>query len=155
MQQSLSVSTPSASHVLNTLPSSYYVDLAPPMSRQSLGAASWSLLHMIAAMYPCHPSAEQQQHALSLITSLSYLYPCHMCASHFRTLIASSPPQVQSRSALSLWMCEAHNTVNIRLNKATVNCSLISSLWPSELRECGCDADNSDNVDEQEQVEQC
>jgi len=119
--------------------SPHWIDLAPPMSRESLGAATWSFLHSLAAVYPEDPSADQRHYALSLFISLSHLYPCPICKEHFQQFLQSQPPRVDSRSELSRWLCEAHNSVNERLQKPLVDCSAVQRLWPPELKECGCD----------------
>lgn len=68
---------------------------------------------------------------------LTRMYPCAECAHHFADLVAASPPNVASRAAFSRWMCEAHNTVNRRLDKPTFNCDLVQARWAGV--ECGED----------------
>ena len=72
----------------------------------------------MAALYPIHPTAEQRRAAAALLSSLSVLYPCPVCREHFSRTVERAPPTVGSRSELALWMCDAHNQVNLRLDKA-------------------------------------
>lgn len=131
------------------------IDLHPPLSRATLGHSSWALLHTIAALYPSHPSTEQQNYAHSLIYSLSALYPCTICAKHFRHYIEQNPVKVHTATEFQLWLCEAHNSVNRRTGKPQFDCSTVQKYWPPHLAEdCGCDkdtestsSDNNDNED--------
>lgn len=44
-------------------------------------------------------------------------YPCKVCGQHFSQLMDEFPPVIQSRQSFMLWMCQAHNKVNQRLQK--------------------------------------
>ncbi|KAL4445310.1 hypothetical protein ABPG77_011135 [Micractinium sp. CCAP 211/92] len=99
------------------------------VSREEVGRATWTFLHTLAAQYPEHPTRQQQKDAKNLVDILTRMYPCGECARHFRELVRQSPPAVGSRHDLSMWMCEAHNTVNRRLGKPTFNCALVESRW--------------------------
>ena len=119
------VNTAEATSLLSELPSlpvsphstSRWADLTPPLSRESLGQATWAFLHTMAAVYPEQPSEVEQQSARQLLEALGWLYPCAVCAQHFRVTLAAQPPRVGSRRELSEWLCEAHNSVNARLDK--------------------------------------
>lgn len=63
-------------------------------------------MHTMAAYYPEKPSEEQRAAARNFIDSLSNLYACSHCAEHFREDLKESPPCVESRASLSIWMCE-------------------------------------------------
>ena len=45
------------------------------------------------------------------------LYPCSECAEDMRADLAQSPPRVSSASEFSLWLCQLHNKVNVKLGK--------------------------------------
>jgi len=141
-------SSSSSSSVLST---SVLVDLSSPLTRESLGTATWSLLHTLSALYPCHPTEQEKIHARSLINALSVLYPCKSCARHFRAFIASSPPSVDTRHSLSIWMCEAHNSVNHRLNKQMIDCNTIHELYPAKLNDCGCSVQQEEEEEEKKE----
>jgi hypothetical protein len=51
-------------------------------------------------------------------------------------------PAVLQRASLSEWLCHAHNSVNVRLNKPVFECAAeaLALKWPPKLDEdCGCD----------------
>jgi len=85
--------------------------LEVPPNREELGRATWTLLHTLAANYAETPSSHTRASALALMNALGELYPCAECASHLRRQMARTPVTVDSRSALALWLCEAHNKV--------------------------------------------
>jgi len=80
---------------------------ACPPDREELGHHSWTLLHTLAAYYPEKPTDAQSNAARGFISGLATLYPCSHCAEEFRGGISESPPRVESREALSVWMCQA------------------------------------------------
>ena len=109
-------------------PASRWSDLTPPLSRESLGQATWSFLHTMAAVYPEQPNELEQRAARQLLEALGWLYPCAVCADHFRSTLSARPPTVGSRRELSGWLCEVHNEVNGRLDKLKSVASTPSSL---------------------------
>ena len=48
---------------------------------------------------------------------LARLYPCSDCAEDMRSDLVESPPRVTSASEFSLWLCQLHNKVNIKLGE--------------------------------------
>ncbi|KAJ2780989.1 Flavin-linked sulfhydryl oxidase of the mitochondrial IMS [Coemansia javaensis] len=111
-------------------------DDCPPDS-QTLGRATWTFLHTMAAYYPERASEKQQDTMRALLSSFSQFYPCGRCASHLREEMARDPPQVATRSALSLWLCQTHNKVNEMLGKDIFDCSKVDERWrdgPSDGR---------------------
>ena len=50
-----------------------------PPDREALGAATWTILHAMAAYYPESPSREERAAAAGVIGSLALLYPCMHC----------------------------------------------------------------------------
>jgi len=118
-----------------------YINLEPPLSRATLGHASWSLLHTMAALYPDAPSLAKQASMRAFLDALGELYPCAMCARHFRAYLRAHPlPSPLDGPALRQWLCEAHNDVNRRTDKPLFDCALIDQKWPHKLQQdCGCD----------------
>ena len=57
-------------------------------------------------------------------------------ARHFQKLLAQHPPNATSRQSLQGWACNVHNLVNVRLEKAEFNCSMVAEHW-----QCGCAED--------------
>ncbi|KAL1500274.1 hypothetical protein AB1Y20_012941 [Prymnesium parvum] len=109
-----------------------------PPDREELGTHSWTLLHTMAAYYPEQPTDEQRTAARAFIDSLSKLYACTHCAEHFREEIREDPPRVESRAALSVWMCKAHNRVNSMLGKPEFECVLekLDRRWRTGEAHC-------------------
>jgi len=120
------------------------ISLKPPISREELGHATWSLIHTMASKFPETPTDTQKTAAQTFLQSLGELYPCGTCGKHFRQLLLEFPPQVQDRDAFMNWACMAHNMVNVRLEKTTFECAIPTLLeyWPDKLRnDCGCSDD--------------
>ena len=109
---------PSSSLLLSPSLSSDLADLSPPLSRESLGQATWAFLHTLAALYPTSPTAEEKDAALALLGALRLLYPCPKCREHWTEMWERRPAEVGSREELQRWMCDAHNEINVRLDKA-------------------------------------
>lgn len=112
-----------------------YEERGPP-TKQELGQAGWTLLHTMAAKFPERPTARQQARAVAFLRALGDLYPCELCASHFRMHMQQHPIASTSREELSLWMCEAHNEVNVRNGKEAYYCDI--GVLDSRWKDCGC-----------------
>ena len=104
-----------------------------PESRNELGKGTWSLLHIMASTYPPNPSPEIIQDHKLFFQLLPRIYPCPDCRNHMRQMFQELPPQLESRSSFMNWICEAHNRVNIRLNKPVFDCAKHDERW-----DCGC-----------------
>ena len=57
-----------------------------PADRESLGKASWTVLHTIAAYYPKLPSVEEQTQMTSFLKLFTDFYPCPDCREDFQVL---------------------------------------------------------------------
>ncbi|KAI7960950.1 hypothetical protein MJO28_001439 [Puccinia striiformis f. sp. tritici] len=111
-----------------------------PADSHRLGRHTWTLLHTIGSYYPVEkPSQIHQESTLQLIKSLSIIYPCQPCASHLQDYLAKFPPQIENRSKLERWLCEAHNDVNVRLGKEVFDCSSVSKRWRDGWDDGHCD----------------
>lgn len=104
-----------------------------PESRGELGKGTWTLLHIMASTYPVIPSPEIKQDHKIFFQLLPRIYPCPDCRGHMRQMFQEFPPQLDSRRDFMLWLCEAHNMVNRRLNKPTFDCEKLDDRW-----DCGC-----------------
>ncbi|KAJ3368125.1 hypothetical protein GGF31_006833 [Allomyces arbusculus] len=109
----------------------------PPDSIE-LGRHTWTFLHTAAAYYPEIPTDADRSAMTSLVYSLGRLYPCAPCASHLRTYVAHDPPKVESRDAISQWMCRLHNDVNKNLGKPQFDCSRVMERWRESLDRARC-----------------
>ncbi|TFY61734.1 hypothetical protein EVJ58_g4322 [Rhodofomes roseus] len=112
-----------------------------PPDVEQLGRATWTFLHTTAAYYPEKPTSNQRVNMLTLLRSLPVLYPCSHCASHLDTNIKENPPDVSGRVALSRWLCERHNDVNVRLGKLRFDCSIekTDERWKNGPSDGSCD----------------
>ncbi|ORZ35408.1 ERV/ALR sulfhydryl oxidase domain-containing protein [Catenaria anguillulae PL171] len=110
----------------------------PPDSIE-LGNHSWTFLHTSAAYYPDSPTPQHQSAMAQLLQGVSQLYPCGWCATHMREYMQAHPPQLESRTAVSQWMCVMHNDVNRRLGKPEFDCSRVMERWKEslDLARCG------------------
>lgn len=115
-------------------------DHCPPDVEQ-LGRATWTFLHTTAAYYPEKPTTTQRVNMLTLLRSLPVLYPCSHCASHLGENLKENPPDVSGRVALSRWLCERHNEVNVRLGKEKFDCSIdkTDERWKDGPSDGRCD----------------
>ncbi|CCM04173.1 uncharacterized protein FIBRA_06335 [Fibroporia radiculosa] len=112
-----------------------------PPDVEQLGRATWTFLHTTAAYYPERPTPNQRANMLSLLRSLPVLYPCSHCASHLEDNIKTHPPDVSGRVALSRWLCQRHNDVNVRLGKSSFDCSIekTDERWKDGPSDGSCD----------------
>mgnify|MGYP001273508592 CR=1 FL=1 len=93
-----------------------------PLNKETLGVASWSLLHTIAVNYPENPTTEEQKTMRSFLMNFAEVYPCKECKDHFQKQIKSHPPTLKSQTEFQEWICFQHNLVNRRLGKKLFNC---------------------------------
>ncbi|KAL1918207.1 uncharacterized protein VTP21DRAFT_3473 [Calcarisporiella thermophila] len=112
-----------------------------PPDAEQLGAATWTFLHTMAAYYPDTPTPPQQEGMTSMLRHFSWFYPCGHCADHLRKEMKTRPPRVETREALSKWMCEVHNEVNERLGKEKFDCSIgnLDKRWRDGPEDGSCD----------------
>ncbi|KAA8495815.1 FAD-linked sulfhydryl oxidase ERV1 [Porphyridium purpureum] len=99
------------------------------VDRETLGRATWTFLHTLAAAYPERPSVERQRKTSLFMTLFAELYPCETCADGFQEIVANHPPRTQSNAAFARWMCEVHNEVNVSIGKPVYDCSRASERW--------------------------
>ncbi|KAF9927770.1 hypothetical protein FBU30_002887 [Linnemannia zychae] len=119
--------------------SSFNYEAECPPDREVLGRATWTFLHTMAAYYPDKPSVMEQNTMKSLLTSFSQFYPCGHCAEHLREEMKVDPPKVESRKALSWWMCGMHNKVNEMLGKDIFDCNKVDERWRDGPSDGRCD----------------
>ncbi|KAF4121554.1 mitochondrial FAD-linked sulfhydryl oxidase [Geosmithia morbida] len=110
-----------------------------PPDVEELGRSSWTLLHSIAASYPKTPSPAQQSDLVSFVHLFSRLYPCWVCAEDFKGYISREPPQAKSRDDFGMWLCRAHNDVNVKLGKPMFDCSKWLERWKTGPADGRCD----------------
>lgn len=120
-------------------PPAYNYDAAAPDSA-SLGRATWTFLHSLAATYPERATAAEQRQMASFLAILGNVYPCWYCAEDFRGWMAGgedadknkvnpNEPKLAGRDEFGDWMCRAHNAVNDKLGKPLFDCAQWQRRW--------------------------
>jgi mitochondrial FAD-linked sulfhydryl oxidase len=89
---------------------------------ESLGRATWTFLHTLAAAHPAVPSAAETARAARFMRDFAAVYPCAPCAESFREIVDRRPVDAASGPRFARWMCEAHNDVNRELGKDVFPC---------------------------------
>ncbi|KAI9276658.1 ERV/ALR sulfhydryl oxidase domain-containing protein [Phascolomyces articulosus] len=110
-----------------------------PADVESLGNATWTLLHTMAAYYPDRPAPSQMESMKTFISSFSEHYPCWYCKEDFKKAIEKEPVKVGSRKKLSEWLCRRHNEVNAKLGKEQFDCTKVLERWLNGPPDGRCD----------------
>ena len=83
------------------------------------GPPLWQFLHVASFAYPESPSTERQQAMLDFLQAVGRVLPCSKCRMHYgkhcKTCLL--PEVVRSRSALTHWLVDLHNEVNLLTGK--------------------------------------
>mmetsp|Transcript_8564 Transcript_8564/g.15545 ORF Transcript_8564/g.15545 Transcript_8564/m.15545 type:complete len:879 (-) Transcript_8564:91-2727(-) len=107
--------------------------------REFIGRRAWFVLHSFAAKYPDNPTEADKTAMRNFIAAFGQLYPCKLCRTHLRQQLREpglGPPAVESREALSVWICELHNIVNVDLGKPQQECKAFA-IDMMYLKDCG------------------
>jgi Erv1/Alr family protein len=104
--------------ILGTIPAAFLVSRYPLRLH----------LHPLCPHSDTHPHCRSVPHT-ACTQGLGTVYPCKVCADDFTEYIAEHPPAVESRESLSVWMCEAHNAVNIKISKPVFPCERVMERW--------------------------
>ncbi|KAH0609267.1 uncharacterized protein H6S33_012753 [Morchella sextelata] len=122
-----------------------------PPDVETLGRSTWTLLHTIAATYPSSATPTQQTEMKKFITLFSRVYPCWVCAEDFQEYLKEPENKLKvmeeekgrghlsGRSEFGLWMCKAHNNVNVKLGKSEFDCSKWEERWRTGWKDGRCD----------------
>lgn len=89
----------------------------PQAFKESIGRATWSLLHAVADLYPAEYNETYTQAFQALLNALSVVYPCDACREHIKTYLQDHPPRFENRAHTVRWVFNFHNAVNSRLGK--------------------------------------
>lgn len=89
----------------------------------------------MSAYYPDQPTPLQQTRMSSFLANFASFYPCPPCAEHLQQHIERHPPPTHSRTALSLFLCQYHNSVNHRLGKKQFDCDRYDERWKDGPKE--------------------
>jgi hypothetical protein len=87
----------------------------------------------MAAKYPEAPPASKQQACSAFVAALPEMLPCDDCSDHFKAFLEESDLKeaCSSREKLSDLLCHAHNKVNERTGKPTVQCEGVIRRYAS------------------------
>ncbi|KAG0683351.1 hypothetical protein C6P40_003761 [Pichia californica] len=110
-----------------------------PPDVEELGRSTWTLLHSVAATYPDKPTQKQQENLSQFMNSFSNLYPCFHCAEDFREYMKKDKIKVTNRDEFGKWLCNAHNSVNVKLGKPKFDCNLWKERWKDGSKDGRCD----------------
>ncbi|CCE63585.1 hypothetical protein TPHA_0F00990 [Tetrapisispora phaffii CBS 4417] len=111
------------------IPGSRSYERTNPPDVNELGKSTWNFLHSMTAQYPKEPSPVQKTEMSNFLHLFSRVYPCNWCAKDFEKYLKENAPKVNSREELGRWMCEAHNSVNVKLRKEKFNCDFWEKRW--------------------------
>jgi len=85
------------------------------------GPLGWMTLHSISANYPEQPSESDKLILKRYLSLFIETITCPTCKGHFGSMynsyVVRFPRWADSRADLFLFVCRAHNTVNMRLDK--------------------------------------
>ena len=91
----------------------------------SWGPSFWITAHTVASTYPLCPSDTDKEHYRTFFNSFQHIIPCESCQQHWNEEVLPSCPltntSLSSREALSKWVMDAHNIVNIHIHRKQVN----------------------------------
>jgi hypothetical protein len=93
------------------------------------GPSIWVGANYIAFAYPEKPTPLEQSNVIQYFQSMATVLPCSKCRTHFQQLLKDFPIQADSRDALTRWLVEAHNRVNVRLNKPRLDYEFVKSQY--------------------------
>jgi mitochondrial FAD-linked sulfhydryl oxidase len=104
-----------------------------PVDRESLGRATWTFLHTLAASQPALPPSAASAARLSrFMRDFAHIYPCGPCAESLRGIVARNAPDdaaAAGGAAFARWMCLVHNEVNAELGKDLFDCARVGARW--------------------------
>ncbi|VVC90418.1 FAD-linked sulfhydryl oxidase ALR [Leptidea sinapis] len=110
-----------------------------PLDKEELGNSTWGFLHTMASYYPEKPTKAQSDDMAKFFNIFSQFYPCEPCALDFQNDIKTHPPKTKTRDELAKWLCERHNTVNVKLGKPKFDCSKVHERWKDGWLDGSCD----------------
>ncbi|XP_028030497.1 FAD-linked sulfhydryl oxidase ALR [Bombyx mandarina] len=110
-----------------------------PLDKEELGKSTWGFLHSMASYFPDKPTKLQSENMSRFFNIFAQFYPCEPCSLDFLDDIQKNPPKTKSRDELAKWLCERHNTVNVKLGKPLFDCSKIHERWRDGWKDGSCD----------------
>jgi hypothetical protein len=108
------------------------------------GPHAWKILHTIAHTYPEKANYETQINIEKFISSFTELLPCEKCKIDFKKYLKKYPIKSSSRDSLVMWMVDAHNSVNKKLNKKLFTYEDAEALWGNDAVCKTCNGNNAE-----------
>ena len=104
---------------------------------KSWGPAAWTILHTISFAYPKKPTQRDRERVYEFMHAFSNVLPCARCRNDWVTYLAdnlfsANSHHLQSRLAFSRFMVTAHNHVNEKLGKRTVDYATAARIYDPE-----------------------
>ncbi|XBW38249.1 hypothetical protein QEN19_003838 [Hanseniaspora menglaensis] len=100
-----------------------------PPDVEVLGKSSWTFMHSLCAKYPENPSPKDKNQISTFFDMLGRMYPCDWCAEDFSQYLKDNKVDTSSNDGLNMWLCGAHNAVNVKLGKKEFDCQLWKKRW--------------------------
>jgi hypothetical protein len=95
------------------------------MATKIWGPLGWMTLHSISLIYPESPSYEDMEILKRFMELFADTISCPDCAGHFRRMFntykSQNPAWFANRREFFIFVCRAHNTVNLRIDKPRVS----------------------------------
>src|SRR5665647_30366 len=95
-----------------------------PSPINSWGPSFWMFFHLISALYPDNPTAEDMEMSHQLIKMIYYVLPCKLCSDHYYDNLKVNPfkkDDARSKKDFMLWFINFHNIVNKLLGKKLIS----------------------------------
>ena len=107
------------------------------MSRADIavwGPCGWNFIHAMSFAYSISPSFSERTQMFTFLHSFAQVLPCLRCRVHFIKLLNTYLPTVSSehletRESLVRFLVDAHNMVNKRIAKKTMEFEQVMSLY--------------------------
>lgn len=90
------------------------------MQSSEWGPVGWKFLHACTFGQSERISPEQQARVRQFFGALGYMLPCPVCQDHYNAYLAEHPVRAETQDALSRWLVDLHNDVNIRTHNPFV-----------------------------------
>ena len=79
------------------------------------GPPLWFVIHMVALMYPRHPTATERRDTMAFFHGLADVLPCDYCKKHYTHELSTMDTAVfDSRDTLFAWTVQFHDSVSER-----------------------------------------
>ena len=100
------------------------------------GPPTWYTLHAMTFGYPDYPSKEEKFHAYNFFSSLPFMIACNKCGKHCKDYIMNNPPNAESKTKLTEWLVNFHNTVSQRVGDKKIKLEVLEEHF-KENNMCG------------------